>query len=978
MLVSRQLSCVIARDQAKNLLAELDSSDDELPGLVHQEPAHTSTGGEDDWLASNHNLPPARTGENPFIKKRQNLGAEQAAMDEDDDGAAHMDDDVDMNQDEGGANEDNQPQQKRSETRTRLFRASAAPSQAEATTMAPSVRRKLQQQAAQQAAPAASSSSNKPGDALAMDSSQGWWRDREAMAASPAAAPADLPKDLPVGSDGSLMVFWLDAYEDAKHSSGTVFLFGKVLVREPDQFASICVRVTNLERCMLVQLREETPDGRKVTPAMVYQELSGHMQKIIPAGKGRFGVKPVKRQYAFELSDVKREEDTYLKVVYPATFPTLPSNLSGDSFVRIFGTQTSCLEHFLLKRDLMGPSWIKIAAVQNVSAKLSWCQYEVLVSNPKAIKVANPGNGAPTIVPPLRVLSLSMKTVVNPQTHTNEVVLVSGLLHSNVNIDGPTPSKPGLISNFTVLRGPGNGLSLPPDMKTEMASASASVRQTVRVMPDERALLSWLIDQIARLDPDVLLGHNITGFDLDVLLFRVGSLKLPQWSRIGRLRRDIMPKASQGASGKATFRGVVAAGRLVCDTYVSARELVRETTYALTGLAKSQLKMDRVDVHPADVPGYYRKGGRAVLWLAQHTENDAYLALQLMFKLQILPLTKQLTNLAGNLWARSLKGARAERIEYLLLHEFHRLKYVVPDKEFSKGGSGASGQAGRKRPKAAYAGGLVLEPKKGLYDKFVLLLDFNSLYPSIIQEYNICFTTVERFPAGTVAGGPRRLPLEDDSTAIPGDGPAAEEVEGEDASASLPPLPAATTAPGILPRVIRTLVQRRRQVKNMMKSESDPVVKNQLDIRQLALKILANSMYGCLGFGSSRFYAQQIAALITSQGREILQNTVEVAEQKLGLNVIYGDTDSIMINTGLTDLKRVKAIGVQVKKEVNKLYKLLELEVRLQETVCAAAASAECHRGKCDSVCPSKRVAHEGLCCGVCVAWLLRLTVSSR
>ena len=60
---------------------------------------------------------------------------------------------------------------------------------------------------------------------------------------------------------------------------------------------------------------------------------------------------------------------------------------------------------------------------------------------------------------------------------------------------------------------------------------------------------------------------------------------------------------------------------------------------------------------------------------------DAIIVMKLMLKLQIVPLTKQLTNLSGNLWNRTVRGARAERIEYLLLHEFHALKYVLPEKK---------------------------------------------------------------------------------------------------------------------------------------------------------------------------------------------------------------------------------------------------------------------------------------------------------
>lgn len=132
---------------------------------------------------------------------------------------------------------------------------------------------------------------------------------------------------------------------------------------------------------------------------------------------------------------------------------------------------------------------------------------------------------------------------------------------------------------------------------------------------------------------------------------------------------------------------------------------------------------------------------------------------------------------------------------------------------------------------------------------------------------------------------------------------------------------------GILPKLISTLVQRRRQVKNLMKDKTATAAqKAQWDIKQQALKLTANSMYGCLGYTRSRFYARPLAMLTTYKGREILQATKNLAEGR-NLQVIYGDTDSVMINTLKDNYAEAIQIGNEFKKAVNDQYNLLEIDI---------------------------------------------------
>ncbi|KAL7325370.1 DNA-directed DNA polymerase alpha catalytic subunit pol1 [Mucor circinelloides] len=721
--------------------------------------------------------------------------------------------------------------------------------------------------------------------------------------------------------DGHLHMWWYDAYE--RKEKGYVYLFGKVLNKGTNKYVSCCVTVKNVERNLFVLPRKHLLDDKGnetntlVDISDVYTEIADFCsQKRIT----KFASKEVTRKYAFELPDVPAEAN-YLKVLYDYEQPAFTGEEKGKTFSHIFGANTGPLEHFLVKRDVMGPCWLDIADAKMSSTSETWCKTEISVEDPKTVNPLVDADGnRPINVPPLVVMSLCLRTIMNEKKNVNEIVAAGALVCDQVQIDDTVPIEKMSKARFTAVRQL-DGKPYPANF-TDMVAAERKKDNglPIHVERTEASLLNFLLAKIAMYDPDIIVGHNFAGFDLDVLLHRMKALNVQHWHKLGRLKRKNWPKlqAGAGGAGESTFQErLIMSGRLVCDTYLASKDLIRSKSYRMTDLAQSQLKIHREDIEFGKSAEYFDNSD-TLLHLLRHCAFDAFLASALMIKLQILPLTHQLTNLAGNLWSRTMTGARAERNEFLLLHEFHKEKYICPEKTFG-GPKAAVVQAaeqdedeeavamassskkkvgGRRKP--AYSGGLVLEPKKGFYDKYVLLLDFNSLYPSIMQEYNVCFTTVNRrtFTEGR----------EDD---------------GEE---KVPEIPDETLPQGILPRLIKTLVDRRKQVKGLMKDNVSEARYMQLDIRQKALKLTANSMYGCLGFTYSRFYAKPLAMLITHKGREILQSTVNLAGS-LDMNVIYGDTDSIMVYTNQSDLDEVKKMGNLLRRSVNNHYKLLEIGI---------------------------------------------------
>jgi DNA polymerase-2 len=386
----------------------------------------------------------------------------------------------------------------------------------------------------------------------------------------------------------------------------------------------------------------------------------------------------------------------------------------------------------------------------------------------------------------------------------------------------------------------------------------------VRAYPDEATLLRALQQRLRELDPDVLTGWNVIDFDLAVLERRFRAHRIPFLLGRADLPCRIQPDRSAWGASRA-----VLPGRVVLDGLGLLRgSFVRMEDYRLDTVAKEVLGEGKTLTMEDRAPEIERLHREDPAALAEYNLTDARLVLNILEKLHLIPLTIQRSLLTGMPMDRV--AASIASFDFLYLSELRKRGMVAPS-------------VNRDVPVQPTAGGYVLESTPGIYEN-ILVFDYRSLYPSLIRTFRL--DPVNLIPEGR-----------------------------EEPDAIVAPNGARFGRHGgILPDLLERLFPAREEAQR----RGDRIAAT-------AIKILMNSFYGVLATPRCRFYSSPTANAITSFGQMILRWTKEAVERR-GHRVLYGDTDSIFVESGLADPEEARALGERLAGELNE-----EISRRIQE-----------------------------------------------
>ena len=559
------------------------------------------------------------------------------------------------------------------------------------------------------------------------------------------------------------------------------------------------------------------------------------------------------------------------------TYPTFESNI-------VYALR------FMVDCAVVGGNWIEFPVNSYTvrAKKASHCQIEVDIMYDKLI--SHPAEGEYSKLAPFRILSVDIECAGRkghfPDAQLDPVIQIATLVTEQGS------DKPIIRAVWT------------------LDTCAPIVGADVLSFKDERELLRNWGNFLRGCDPDLLIGYNIVNFDFPYLLERaekLGVADFPYWGRlIGTKVRMRDTVFSSKAYGTHESKEISCEGRVQFDMLRAIQRDYKLSSYSLNAVSAHFLGEQKEDVHYSAISELQNGTPETRRRLAVYCLKDAYLPQRLLDKLMYMYNYIEMARVTGVPLNYLLTRGQSIKVMSQLLRKARQRNMLIPH-HVKQGGGNVQAEGG-----VAYEGATVLDAKAGYYEMPIATLDFASLYPSIMMAHNLCYSTL--VPKDKVG----KLNPDDYGTSPSGD-----------------TFVKASKVKGILPEILEELLGARKRAKADLKKATDPLQKAVLDGRQLALKVSANSVYGFTGAMVGQLPCLEISSSTTAYGRTMIDHTKKMVEEKYrtvngytgNAEVIYGDTDSVMIKFNTPDLAESMKLGEEAAVYVSETFlKPIKLE----------------------------------------------------
>ena len=390
---------------------------------------------------------------------------------------------------------------------------------------------------------------------------------------------------------------------------------------------------------------------------------------------------------------------------------------------------------------------------------------------------------------------------------------------------------------------------------------------------EREVLLAWrrLVNEM---DPDILYSYNGDQFDCNYLNERAKINNCEEdfldLSKLKYSPSSIKVKSfASSAYGNSEYNRLSIPGRVNFDILIYIQREYKENSYKLDDIAEKFIGQNKNDMTPKEMFALFASGDPVqIKRLAMYCIMDTTLPQLLVDKMCILQNQISMSNVTSVPFKYLVERGQSIKAFSQILKETRRENFVIPVLKHKYGSEDTE----------EFEGATVLTPQTGAYFTPVTVCDFASLYPSIMQAHNLCFSTV------VLDENYSNLPNTEYKT-----------MEWFDAKTeTTKTVKFCTSTKGILPKLLKTLTLSRKKYKTLMKSATDPFTKEIYNKCQLAVKVSMNSMYGFLA--SPIICCKPIAATVTAYGRRMIADTKGYLEKNYPCSVaVYGDTDSVFV-----------------------------------------------------------------------------------